>query len=554
MTPCRQCDEPGPGVGVFGRPGFAGENCVPQGNVLVIQESDKDAPDDNRNGGVLCFEATGSPLEVQSIGLMGIPSGPHYFLEVFVEGQALPERIAIDGLGTNAVQDVPVNLKRVTSFCLFLPGEGAVTNLSMCKRPPVSGRQCDPTVVVHEEDFENESLVGWKNGKIDSDPGFTKFLGRFVKNSPDPYKSFTVPTNAESVLVEFDFYEIDSWNSDNRYGPDNISVLIDNDLLEIGVFNSKTDEGFRHGTSPNGIRWESRSQGPPRHIGFQNGGLDRMVDQIHHIAALVPSFFFRADGRITLRFVTDVTASSLRDESSGFDNIKLTANFDCSTPETESVRKLFVPENSVVKDPQQAQQQHSNNESNTAQQTSKVVGAVPDEEESLEGLDCEKASRISDISEISMEKCVAALEVNPITIVSQDGDTVTFTVSQLWKGCGDATTTPVSWLAADYVGVEGELVCARRDNAACGEIGTYTSRCEEGGVSVIDLYAYDGEGSAFRSVDEKVFVPLACDAMGETEKMCHFRYLLRCSPSLCENESRESAAMNRDSTSRKLRG
>lgn len=43
------CNPSGPGIGSGGRPGSPGENCVPQGNVLIIEEDGVgDNPDDNQ--------------------------------------------------------------------------------------------------------------------------------------------------------------------------------------------------------------------------------------------------------------------------------------------------------------------------------------------------------------------------------------------------------------------------------------------------------------------------------------------------------------------------
>ena len=48
----------------------------------------------------------------------------------------------------------------------------------------------------------------------------------------------------KSVVVEFEFYKIDSWNKDNRHGPDSIEVFTNNKKSSIGVFSSGNDEGF----------------------------------------------------------------------------------------------------------------------------------------------------------------------------------------------------------------------------------------------------------------------------------------------------------------------
>ena len=126
------CATPGPGKGVYGRPGQEGENCVPQGNVLIVQESDKADPDDNLMGGVICFAAAGDPIEVISVGLMGISRGMDYFIEATVENDIVPKRLDIDGLGTNSVQTVAIDLSNIRELCLFMPGGGAVTSVSVC--------------------------------------------------------------------------------------------------------------------------------------------------------------------------------------------------------------------------------------------------------------------------------------------------------------------------------------------------------------------------------------------------------------------------------------
>lgn len=125
------CAGGGPGRGAGGVVGMPGENCVPQGNILIIQESNKETPDDNFAGGVLCFDFV-SPLHVISIGLMDIPQRRGDFIEVDVDGASAPIRVNFAGLGNNAVQTVPINVFDARRLCLYLLGEGAVTDLAIC--------------------------------------------------------------------------------------------------------------------------------------------------------------------------------------------------------------------------------------------------------------------------------------------------------------------------------------------------------------------------------------------------------------------------------------
>jgi hypothetical protein len=99
-------------------PGMPGENCVPQGNILIIQESQKEIPDDNFAGGVLCFDFV-SPSHVISVGLLDIPQRRGDFIEVDIEGASAPIRVNFAGLGNNAVQTVPDQRLRCSASVLY---------------------------------------------------------------------------------------------------------------------------------------------------------------------------------------------------------------------------------------------------------------------------------------------------------------------------------------------------------------------------------------------------------------------------------------------------
>ncbi len=65
------------------------------------------------------------------------------------------------------------------------------------------------------EDFETGDTTGWSGAAVDSDwPSFTQFLGRFGGSGGNQALSKTFPLsgNQSSVTIQFDFYEIDSWD------------------------------------------------------------------------------------------------------------------------------------------------------------------------------------------------------------------------------------------------------------------------------------------------------------------------------------------------------
>ena len=105
--------------------------------------------------------------------------------------------------------------------------------------------------------------------------------------------------------------------------------------IDFGAFDSLTDEGFRSGQSTDGaLYWELTSPGPPTHIGFSISG-DKDFDQIHKIIIVVPGDSMKT-GSLQLSFETRFSGNEQEDGTSGFDNIRITAFFDCSggsTPE-----------------------------------------------------------------------------------------------------------------------------------------------------------------------------------------------------------------------------
>lgn len=70
-SPNKDCPGGGPGEGSGGAPSSMYSNCVPLGNVLIVQEENKVQPDDNGRGGTLKF-LFASPTEVATIAILDI--------------------------------------------------------------------------------------------------------------------------------------------------------------------------------------------------------------------------------------------------------------------------------------------------------------------------------------------------------------------------------------------------------------------------------------------------------------------------------------------------
>lgn len=131
-SPNERCDpvNPGPGVGEGGEPGEPGENCVPQGNVLIVQEhnDNPDIPDDNRKGGIITLEF---PCEggqyVSEIGLMDID----YTASVTVMTE-IETIIPVPRYGDNSVQTLEIDEPNVRWIDLMMKRSGAITHITFC--------------------------------------------------------------------------------------------------------------------------------------------------------------------------------------------------------------------------------------------------------------------------------------------------------------------------------------------------------------------------------------------------------------------------------------
>jgi len=163
-------------------------------------------------------------------------------------------------------------------------------------------------------------------------------------------------------------------------------------------------------------------------------------------------------------------------------------------------------------------------------------------EKNLFESNCVKESKLLDIQKVPVDKCVAPSVESPVNIESQDGQTITFSISQVWKGC-DANNLKLDWMAVDYQSDREELECAKLENVKCGKTETFTASCNDG-VAIVDLYSHDK--TVFAQEDgSQVMIPTACGIASEGHSTCHFRYLIKCLPSKCAEEK---------SIGRRLRG
>jgi hypothetical protein len=82
--------------------------------------------------------------------------------------------------------------------------------------------------------------------------------------------------------------------------------------------------------------------------------------------------------------------------------------------------------------------------------------------------DCELRSKAVDVLPVGVDSCTQNGFEPPLKLISQDKDTVTFALWQVWKGCSShsgrsssSSNNRLGWIAADYIGLDDHLQCSK---------------------------------------------------------------------------------------------
>ena len=193
------------------------------------------------------------------------------------------------------------------------------------------------TVLV-SEDFENGN-TGWSINTFElnwDDTGDTGiFMGRFGGTGGNEAVSksfdFGVENAGKTVIIEFDMYEIDSWDADNFFGDNGVTeafqVFINNTLHSSDPMATDFLPAW---DADNALDGGTQTQ---NNIGFG------WQDEIHHYNIPVT---LDASGQVTLGFGTTLQQFIL-DESWGIDNLVITSGNDWTlNTEENSILEIDV--------------------------------------------------------------------------------------------------------------------------------------------------------------------------------------------------------------------
>lgn len=179
------------------------------------------------------------------------------------------------------------------------------------------------------EDFNDGNLEddsGWKevrDGKLipaqrarNAILGNNQFLGRLSRDHPLVMKKYIVPKTANSITIEFEFFELDNWAGDG--GRDTLFITLNDHRIDLGVFDEPCETMYQKIQDGISVRRQSLAQ--PSNMGFNQ----EFLDQAHRIVIDVPQRIYQ-QGVLKVVFEADLSLSELM-ESAGIDNFRMTAH------------------------------------------------------------------------------------------------------------------------------------------------------------------------------------------------------------------------------------
>lgn len=212
------------------------------------------------------------------------------------------------------------------------------------------------------QDFENGRWEGWSNGKVDqSGSDFTSFLGRYDQNDEGnfPSKEYEVPDpSTVRFYLQFDFYEIGSWDGDGHIDAiDSFGLQISSDIEEtfsLGWFKNfaylnQMSENGGSGKTEKGIEWSFTSMSPsdsPQ--GFKDAENPHW-DQKHTFLVEIPRHFFESSRKLSVTFQWSLSGNM--DESVGIDNIRTVSCIDLVPSAAPSSIPSMAPSDSPTRPP-----------------------------------------------------------------------------------------------------------------------------------------------------------------------------------------------------------
>ena len=190
---------------------------------------------------------------------------------------------------------------------------GDITPIEDIEEPEAEIIPAEDSNILVSENFEDGIAEGWSINTItESDGNATNFLGRFGGTNGEEGVSklydFGVESAGKAVTIEFDMYEIDTWDDEN------FNVFINNT-------EASSDTMSHFGRTWSKIATDEEDGGTELDA-IGSSGQDYHTDESHHYSLDVT---LDDNGQVQLGFGSTLN-SGLYDESYGIDNVEISWN------------------------------------------------------------------------------------------------------------------------------------------------------------------------------------------------------------------------------------
>ena len=148
---------------------------------------------------------------------------------------------------------------------------------------PADARTCTTSTEISRDTFDTGN-DGWSNARLSTLDAVGQYLGNYANNQAEPAKTFQIDSTTDVVRLNFDFIELDSWDSTQQWGYDTLQVRFNGRTVDLG-----TPAVSRAGDDvPTGVQWATKILIDSTDL----GGNGRYKDRVLSVAMIIPKSIF----------------------------------------------------------------------------------------------------------------------------------------------------------------------------------------------------------------------------------------------------------------------
>jgi uncharacterized repeat protein (TIGR01451 family) len=205
---------------------------------------------------------------------------------------------------TSATHSARIKSRAFSSIPLLVLLIGVLLVQALC--PTLASAQ-----IIYQDNFES-GATGWTVNTTETEPDYSRYLGRFDNSPNQTSRTFTVPPGSQSLVIAFDFYRFDSWDDTAQWGFDRFEIDINGfEIFSLAVTSVPPALSGTTGSA----KWQFVPFGPS-----VNDAYGSYVDRRFHLTITIAN----PPPSVTLTLRTDLNQGG-NDKAGGFDNFRVEA-------------------------------------------------------------------------------------------------------------------------------------------------------------------------------------------------------------------------------------